>query len=330
VVSAEVKGSYHIAQSLAGVEAVDLWIGAISFEPRCLASLRQCERSGIAVRRLIAFDYTSSVLQASEDLARRRAHRAELQAFAHTWAADGPHYLQLQPYELRDAQIALRGTDLLAVQNVVIDVSCMTKLHTIALAESFAAFASGAGRAYVVYARPENYGTMTDGFGWRETLVAPLTDRVPARRDPSDARGIVIPGHEGDRLRAALSALPSERGLIMVGDVPERRDFRERSERRNGQTMFLLTDLHAGQWTKVGVDTRDLPRVAEFTQGQIAAADAERRAIALYPFGPKPLVFEVARVLANRCPDATWLVYPMPHRYDIAYSAGDGVVTWYG
>lgn len=322
------KGSYDILRALAGVGEIDLWIGAISFEPRCLASLRQCQRAGVRVKRLIAFEYTSAVTQSAEDHALRRAHRAELEALARAWSADGPHFLALQPYDLKDAQIALRGTDLASVQIAVIDVSCMTKLHTIALAESFAHVTNGR-RTCVVYARPENYGTMTDGFGWSDTLVAPLTDRAPARRDPTDGRGIVIPGHEADRLRTALSALPIERGLILMGDTPERRDFRMLSERRNGQTLFLLSEMHAGQWARTAIDTRDLARVEELTRAQIEAADAEGRAIVIYPFGPKPLVFEVARALAATRADASWFVYPVPHRYDIAYSAGDGLVTWY-
>jgi hypothetical protein len=324
-----VRGTYRIEEGLAGATTVDLWIGALSFEPRCLASLRACARAGITVRRLIAFDYPSHVVQESQDAARRHAHRVEMRDLADRWAGDGPRYITLHPYEVHDAHLALRGIDLELVRTVVVDLSCMTKIHTVALAESFAGLAHRVERVSLVYARPENYGTMTDGFGWRDTLVVPLTDRVPSPRNPREARGIVIPGHEGDRLRAALSALPTDRGLILIGDVPERRDFRQLAERRNGQTLFLLTDLQARGWRRVTVDTRDLAQVAELTRLEMAAADAEGRAIVLYPFGPKPLVFEVVRVLAVARADVTWLVYPMPHRYDIAYSDGDGVVTWY-
>ena len=196
-------------------DAAVLWIGALSFEERCTASLAHLLRTAQPPASAVLFDYATAVYPAAQDRDRRRRNRNLLEAACER--ADPAVPLELvtvEPYFYRAAQRAVQ-TQIAVLQpdQVILDVSCLTKIHVIALTHP-AIFASSQ-HWELAYTMPETYGHLETsketGGGWKDVLVLPVGEPLEIANE-SEARGIVLAGHEGDRLIIALSELEPASG----------------------------------------------------------------------------------------------------------------------
>jgi len=309
-----------------------LWIGALSFEERCTASLARLLEVSQPPAAAVLFDYPTVVHPASQDRERRRRNRSLLEEACRGAVPEVPlEVITVEPYSYRAAQRAVQK-QIAAVQpdQVVLDVSCLTKIHVIALTHP-AIFASSR-HWELAYTMPETYGhleTSKDtGGGWRDVLVLPVGEPLEIANE-SEARGVVLTGHEGDRLIIALSELEPASGVVVTARADGRPDLRSRTEHRNLLMTQLLTSRGSGRWATETVSVRDPQALAEVVESQVGYARAAGAPVFLYPFGPKPFVALAAMQLASVPGLASWFVYPIPTSYDVDYSYGVGSVTWY-
>jgi len=207
----------------------------------------------------------------------------------------------------------------------------MTKLHVMALAAAVAEWPKDIPWV-VAYTVPENYGHMGKSGrtpGWRDVIVAPLADTA-ALKNEEQGRGLIVPGHESDRLIVALAEIEPSSGVILVADTPKRPDLRMLSERVNQKILRQLTRKRLGEWITNVVGLAAFSELAAVMGTQIRRASSEGAPILLFPFGPKSLIFSVALQLASKYPESSWFVYPIPFSYDLDYSDGIGQIVWLG
>lgn len=309
-----------------------LWIGALSFEERCTASLDRLIDLGLPPSSALLFDYPTDVRPVAQDRERRRRNHDRIEA-ARRCAGDNLDldFVELDPYSYRAAQRAVRrALESARPEKVVLDVSCLTKIHTVALADPkvFAADTFWE----LGYTVPETYGHLgtsaSSGTGWRDVLVLPVGDARELRNE-TQARGIILAGHEGDRLVVALSEMEPVAGLIVTARSEGRPDLQRESARRNASVVRLLSGRGAGRWDQQLVSLREPARLAQAIQAQIAHALDGDAPVMLYPFGPKPFVALAAMQIAATDRLRGWFVYPIPSSYDVEYSYGIGATTWY-
>ena len=148
-----------LASGLAGARIT--WVGAASFEDRCVGSARLLASVGATVRSALILDYPTVAEPRGHDRLQRVAHLRELQqaltGLVEFGAAGDIATRVLHPYRLSEIRQVLtaswkraRGADLL-----VVDVSCLTKAHTLGLASWICEHPDAP--VVVAYSQPEQY-----------------------------------------------------------------------------------------------------------------------------------------------------------------------------
>lgn len=308
-----------------------LWAGALSFEERALASLeRLCiENPGRPVTVLL-FKYGTTVRPPREDRKRRSRNLENLDRLKEAGLLSSVEVADINPYSFRDIQMALAEAKRFSENAMLtVDISCLTKIHTVALASSELVL-KWAGGWQVAYTVPENYGFAlqgtASGTGWQDVLVLPLADKAHLE-DERRSRGIVLAGHEGDRLMLALSELEPVGGVVVTAATPGRPDLRQESIRNNRRVLRWLTGRSPDNWEEKACDLFDIRRLSEIVATQVDRTGGAP--LVLYPFGPKAFIFFCSMQLFSRLPERSWFVYPVPSSYDVDYSFGIGDTTWF-
>lgn len=186
----------------------------------------------------------------------------------------------------------------------------------------------------VAYTAPENYGTLVNtpsstkkGAGWRDIIVAPLADTASLFNE-SHSRGIIMTGHEADRLIVGLAELEPSGGLIINTDTPHRPDLRYMSERLNRKIIRQLTRMRASNWETKVIGMSDFSGLKKCISRELVLAQEYRAPIIFFPYGPKSLLFAIAMQLSSEYPSASWFVYPVPSSYDVNYTEGIESTIW--
>jgi hypothetical protein len=301
-----------------------VWFGASSFEERAATSLVRLaahERIG----RAVLLDYASDAWQIHESVQRRaRVVSRIVEALPIDCPLDQP---TIGPYGYYDFQA--KADEYIAEEEgsfLVFDISCMTKLHAIALAEVLTRRSI---RDYgIAYTLPDNYGSFGSGrkMGWRRVIVAPLAESGRMHNEDR-SRGVFLPGHEPERLIAALATFEPPGGIVLTAETTNRPDFRSVSERLHSRVFRTLLDQH--RWERVLVNQGDWRRAGELIRQQIALAAPWDAPVVLLPYGPKSLVLASALTIASRYPTGAWFAYPVPTFYDVNYSEGEGPTMWF-
>jgi hypothetical protein len=301
-----------------------IWFGASSFEERAATSLvRLAAHSQIS--RVVLLDYPSGAWQVQESADRRaKVVSRILSSLPADCPVDQP---SLGPHGYYDLQKV--AEEYIAGANgsfVVFDISCMTKLHAIALAEVLTRRTNG--DYGIAYTLPDNYGGFGSGrkIGWRRVIVAPLTESGRLLNE-DHSRGVFLPGHEPERLIAALAELEPSGGIVIIAETTNRPDFRIVSERLHSKVLRTLLDQH--RWSRVRVNQGDWHLAGDLVRQQIAMAAPWAAPVVLLPYGPKPLVLAAALALAGHYPEGAWFAYPIPAFYDVDYSQGEGPTMWF-
>jgi hypothetical protein len=161
-----------------------VWVGALSFEQRCLGSLRAMASFGVALSTAMVIDYPTEVSPVGVATKKRKAHWKEMKQklAAMTTSDDGVSSAKIHPYRLG----AFRGLlQRLLCREVfgpsarcIIDITCLTKAHTLALASWLVDTRGSRPDVIVAYTRPEQYGTpakhLSRSGRWLDTVLAPF------------------------------------------------------------------------------------------------------------------------------------------------------------
>lgn len=302
------------------------WLGAISFEDRCIASAETLTGQGLHVDNAIVLTYATKVIQAREDREKRLANKLSLgRSFFEK------HQLrEVKPYVLQEFEAVLYSEFMQSnVGLIIFDVTCLTKLHTMALA-AFLARNTIPFNWIVTYTLPETYGDSNDSTGtseWDDVLIAPFADTAQLLFE-NFSRGILVLGHEPSRLLVGLNEIEPASGTILIGDTTHRPELRHVCESVNRKILARLSKLRAGHWEEKVVGTYDFDQIARIVRSEIVQASIQNAPVILFPFGPKPVVFEIAYIMAREYPQSSWFVYPVPRAYDVNYSDGIGQTHW--
>lgn len=199
---------------------------------------------------------------------------------------------QLPPYGFPQLQKVLERYVLrFNVDLAFFDITCFTKIHTLALAVSLASSVSRL-KWVLAYTPPENYTNFEDsadqGPGWKHVILAPL-GATAFLFNESGGRGILLPGHEADRLVVALAEIEPVGGLIVMADTEGRPDLRLVSERRNQKVLRHLTKLGGARWMKKVIGVGDLQAMRDCVQREIVRAKGKNAPVILFPYGPSLL-----------------------------------------
>jgi hypothetical protein len=307
-----------------------VWIGAASFEDRCRASLQVLAKQSARISQGIVLDYPTRLQPEREGELKRSQNREAI--LGHV--SRGGQVRRIPSYRFGSflgilASLHAEHGKADGEMQYVFDITCLTKVHTLALAY-WLATTPELPRILIAYSRPEDYGSpirkVWDKGAWLEVVVAPF-DIDPEPRATGVA-GIALLGHEGDRLRLALHEVPMDSGVIVAvkSDDP-RLDLVAETQNR-----WLLDDISRQKDpAPVSLDRVTLWDMARLQEIVAVTSDSAREKgmrLMLYPFGPKPLVFGASLFAASSYLLGTWYTYPIPRTYDLDYTVGVGATRW--
>jgi hypothetical protein len=320
-------------QSAISASPKTLWVGALSFEERCVGSLAACEMHGVQCSDAIILSYQSNVepkRDADEKIAK---HWRILNSFRGTVVNRQIIKRSVEPYSFQGFEQMLQlALEELSPEFVIFDITCLTKVHTLALATVLAE-KEPSFKWVAAYTIPENYASVGSDQGqrvrqgWRDLIVAPLADTAMLFNE-AHSRGVIIIGHESDRLIVALAELEPSGGLILKAYNPERPDLHRVSDNHNRKIIRQLTRMRASQWTQRVVDLSKMEPLQRCIAAEIVIAQQYEAPVILFPYGPKLLVFSAAFELAEKYRQASWFVYPVPTSYPATYSEGVEKTIW--
>jgi hypothetical protein len=306
-----------------------LWFGALSFEERCSGSLASIERNDLRVDKMIALEYSIDPHPMTEGRERIRKNKDILQDFNDRLCAEELEFKRIDSYSFQGLQEIVETAVESPDDFIIFDITCMTKIHALALAATLAQIGSSCKWA-IAYSTPENYGNLgglTKGFGWQDIIIAPLAETASLYNE-ANGRGIIITGHEADRLIVALGELEPTGGVIVVPDTPKRPDLRYVSTRINSKIVRQLTGMRLQSWTRHVVSIDDLAKLRSCISREVDLARRYEAPVMLFPYGPKSLIFFSALQLSSEYPEASWFVYPILSTHFVSYSEGIENTMW--
>jgi hypothetical protein len=307
------------------------WIGALSLGRRSVRTIQVLSEAKCAVRRATLLRYPAKLDLRGPSKGKWDSNlSAFLDAIAHGGQADLQEH-SISPYAASELADALRAEALLAKDNsgqLVVDLTGFTKFHTGVMAAE-AAVQRLEGVLTLGYTIPENYTGFSDrersSAGFSQTLIVPVVDGAKLIHE-SRARGIILPGHEGQRLLVALGEIDPVGGTIIHAVTPDRPDFEQVTRHRN---RLAYADFdRAGSWIDKSVELRRVRAVSNLVKAEINRARSARAPLLIYPFGPKPLIFATVFTAARLYPAGSWMVYPLPTTKFAAHTEGVSSTYW--
>jgi len=308
-----------------------LWVGALSFEKRSIGTLAKLVEGGLVVTDAMLINYSTKAYPEEEDRKRREDNWVAFKNITAGIGISAPNPVSVEPYAFESIQVAVE--DLIRSSSpdfIIFDITCLTKIHTMALA-ALLSCREDRPEWSVAYCSPENYGNLTSqdpGFGWKDVIIAPLDDTALLYNE-GRSRGIIIIGHESDRLVVALSEVEPSGGVFLSAQTHNRPDLCLLAERKNNRAIRQLRQMRLSDWTQVSVSTHMPSMTIQYVDREIEIAKECHAPVLLFPFGPKPLIFATVRQLCTHYPQASWFIYPLPSAYDVDYTEGIGGVSWF-
>jgi hypothetical protein len=306
-----------------------IWFGAVSFESRCLGSLRLLKTHGVGISRAIAFDYPtimSPKTKGEQDRADNKNEIRELLGERVEFLLTHPHRYAEFIGGINRQVSRIENTTKNAV--LIFDISCLTRIHALALSY-WALHANCCYPIILAYSSPAYYGSLSKSIwgkgAWLYTILMRLD--LESTEMFSSTKALIILGHEGDRLRLALSELEADSGLIFTTASRGRE-----STVIAAQNAWLYKEINSGMRASYLTSEAGLGGTDQFSRLILdfcEKAKYENSRIVLCPFGPKSLVFLAGYICLSHLPLNTWLSYPIPKAYDPNYSNGHDSTYWY-
>jgi hypothetical protein len=319
-----------VRQLIAAADST-LWLGAASFEERCIGAMAALSANQITLSQGFVLDYSTNLGRDPDADRRRQLHQSLLGTLGARVVLGSLLRHPVDAYSFGDFAAFVRGVLTRAPATLaVIDITCLTKIHALALATELAYLPSDR-KWLLAYTLPENYGGPDSEKveGWRDVIIAPLAQSARLSNEEY-SRGIILLGHEADRLVFALSELEPSGGIIVHVDTPRRPDWKVRSAAVNRRSIRRLTGMRFAEWSTVSIDSTNYARIASLVESQIDAARHHDAPMILFPFGPKSLIVTVSLQLVTHYGEGAWFVYPVPQEYDKTYTEGVGQTRWFG
>ncbi len=317
-------------------------VAVVSFEDRCTAVASDLAKGGLPAPHLVLVDYVTSADPSDEDSIVRERHRGTLgSCFASAQQSVVPPQL-VNPYSMTALEQLNHDMLVSAPEDtIVLDISCMTRVHVLTLARLLSTSQLRSKRLFLGYTTPNSYGRMGSRHGWRDTIHIQLGE-VGALRREGHARGVVVLGHDPERLGMALNELEPASGTLLAVRNSRRPDFYRRAIESNTSIRDRLLSLRmprppeerasraAEGWKEVTVNIADFRRTMEVVGEEAAAASNDDGPVVLFPLGPKPIVLAAGMALASFRQANPWAVYTIPERYDVRHSEGADLRLWMG
>ena len=312
----------------------------VSFEDRCTSGSTVVADLCGRIDRCMLFDYPTVAEPIQADHRLRREH-ADLIKKALDRKCDRVTTVRVNPFainELAETTRALfEGNEHVPI---VIDFTCMTRIHLFAVASLVSEGRMRGRKVLFCYSQPESYNPRPGlRAGWPDTIVVPVGRHRVFRRE-GHARGVVIVGHDAERLSVALSELEPAAGSLIYTKTEGRPDFLRRARESNKETAGRLLGMKMPQataqalsestnaWKEWTVGVMSFRELNIALGDQIRAAEADDGPIVLYPFGPKPLSLATAVIFASNDTVVSWAVYPIRDKYKVGYTEGTAEVYW--
>jgi hypothetical protein len=310
------------------------FIGALSFEERCVAGLELTRSEGVTGMTSTLFDYRQMATP-GEDASELR-QRSWTRASMSVSVGEELSRIHIDPYSMADAEELIRA-QCSETGYIVIDITCMTKPHVLAAAAVLAQQPQTSWR--ILYTIPETYGDLNSrraSRGWTDTLLLPLGPD-PSLGNEGLSLGVIMLGHEAERSLIALEHLEPAAGAAIIFRRSDRPDLERVTRSRNRLLLERLQRLrmpvNSGlrrlsgdfpeRWEVVQLEMDDVvdgtARLVSLLADHASHAHAP---VVLYPFGPKLAIFVAGLVLWRQYPQASWAVYPVASTHPLDYSDG--------
>jgi hypothetical protein len=306
------------------------WIGVLGHESRSLGSLALLLEYDAQPAKAFSVLYDTKVRPIGVAQKARERNEDRLRQFG-----------RARSFEWTGKRLsAYRGSDMRRLlslaasesSSIVIDVTCMTGLHVIAVADWLLSYPSP--RVSIAYSAPEQYLLRsTDSVGWVATIIAPARGADPSqtiRQGPltlgRSSHGVVLAGLSSSRLEWALRQVPIDVGTMIVARSSPL-DVWERFTWSDHEKLLDRTSSEIS-WGRVTQAKLDLEAIRLHVESICDSLPSDGRLV-LFPYGPRP--FTVAAYLASvgACPDRTWYCYPIPDHYQADATVGTGAVSFF-
>jgi len=304
------------------------FLGFVSFEERATAWAEFIAKNEARPDIFFLVDYDTTALPANRDFKLRERCRAifsETFAPAQARVFDHTNAFAVNPLTDLTAQILEECEGL----PLLVDISCMTRVHLFALVAALYG-RKGPTDIRFCYTVPVSYGfRREDRLGWRDVLFIPIGNRWVFKRE-GQSRGIILAGHDAERLSVALGELEPASGSVVYCGNPKRPDFLRRAREVNEHVERRLRHLRmprssgppgsADGWNIECIDVGDFRTLSNVLWTQVKEARHEECPVILFPFGPKPDSLAVALLLREWNVEDAWAVYPVPESFSTTYS----------
>ena len=194
-----------------------LWIGAVSFESRCVGSITSLLNIDADIWKACAFDYPTSLASKSHGEENRALNKKEFIRLL----GDRVELPQIHPYRYAEfvgqlENLASEATAQSFPCQIIVDITCLTKIHTLALAY-WLLTREDSTPVSLAYSQPEHYGNPSRNIWGRGKWITTLQVRLDLdSTEPFSSTNIIaVLGHEGDRLRLAMNEAEADQGLIV-------------------------------------------------------------------------------------------------------------------
>lgn len=305
-----------------------VWLGALSFEERCLGSLESLLRAGGEVEAVHLVDYTTRVRPRSDAAEYRAIHlnrfeglvgrdRIQSRRFAGARYVEGLRFL---------SEVGLHHPPDIPL---MVDATCLTKLHATAVAYMLLSEWRDR-RVVLAFSYPNSYGPASSWQHGRWKDVVQVRLDLDSEYHHRGAEGIAVMGHEGDRLRLGLHEVQPEALTVVQYCSPDNR-FPEAQTVAEIQNAELLNSIADGSEPRYELaEVGDLVELSTVVAKRVESARLLDRRLVLFPLGPKWLVLYTAYEALRMFMEGTWACYPVVSEYDVKYSIGYGFSRFFG
>lgn len=296
-------------------------ISAISFESRSLAASQIFVNANIPPKIHFIFDYMTIAEPFDEDMFIRDQQRKHFMncfdnncetIFINKFSATS-----LSPFVKKMEEIF----NLCSNTTLYIDITCLTSVHLIGIATAIFNNSHDYSKIHFLYSTPLTY-SFGKGirFTCRDVIHIPIGRQRQLTRE-GHAIGLILPGHDPERLTVALEEIEPINGVIIYSNTQTRPDFLCSSLELNKYVTDRL------RYREEIVDLFDAVTLSECVEYAVNTARESEAPLILYPFGPKVHVLVASLKMAQANDVDTWAIYPVPTCFHVRATDGVGKTT---
>lgn len=323
---AEQPDAVDLIHSCLGNTSSIAWIGGIGVEDRSIVSLAALAESDHSVSAVLGVDYSAKTYdRVSDSSTRARRNWRSFETYSAHLSSEHVQVRAPSPHSSLAFRQALAQVLQSTVESrdVLVDVSSLTRPHLFGLASAIVDYGlKDAARSWhYAYTSPASYDPLgTSSSGWARTVLAPTG---PGARlgNAGNSVGVILLGHEDERLAAAMAEFSPSRGTVVLASTQDAPEFGRRAALRH-RAFIKWWSLRENSKPVVALDVDDTDQIRRVCQ--LASIDAMESdsPVVIYPFGPKVLCFAAAIATYSTNKLRSWYVYPVPSRYSIDHAEG--------